>query len=163
CSCRSISRRCCASWRTRTSTPLSPTPAATRKKPRSCWAWGARRWSRSCAVAIPTRHAPDRTRATRLTPARDAASPFPSSRARRAGAARRIDGARERHGRCNGDERGSRTLVSHALTLLLALAAADDKGPIGVNATTAVSAERIALEPLRGPIDIVADPYAGRI
>jgi len=54
-------------------------------------------------------------------------------------------------------------LVSHALTLLLALAAADDKGPIGVNVTTAVASERIALEPLRGPIDIVADPYAGRI
>jgi hypothetical protein len=47
--------------------------------------------------------------------------------------------------------------------LLLALAAADDKGPLGVNVTTAVASERIALEPLRGPIDIVADPYAGRI
>ena len=54
-------------------------------------------------------------------------------------------------------------MVSHALTLLLALAAADDKGPLGVNVTTAVASERIALEPLRGPIDIVADPYAGRI
>lgn len=54
-------------------------------------------------------------------------------------------------------------MVSHALTLLLALAAADDKGPLGVNVTTSVASERIALEPLRGPIDIVADPYAGRI
>ena len=54
-------------------------------------------------------------------------------------------------------------MVSHALTLLLALAAPDDKGPLGVNVTTAISSERIALEPLRGPIDIVADPYAGRI
>jgi hypothetical protein len=47
--------------------------------------------------------------------------------------------------------------------LLLALAVADDKGPLGVNVTTARASERIALEPLRGPIDIVADPYAGRI
>jgi len=54
-------------------------------------------------------------------------------------------------------------LVSHSLTLLLALAAADDKGPLGVNVTTAVATERIPLSPLRGPIDIVADPYAGRI
>lgn len=56
-------------------------------------------------------------------------------------------------------------MVSHVLTLLLALAAAadDDKGPLGVNVTTAVASERIPLEPLRGPIDIVADPYAGRI
>ncbi len=54
-------------------------------------------------------------------------------------------------------------MVSHALTLLLALAAADDKGPIGVNVTTAIATERIPLEPLRGAIDIVADPYAGRI
>ena len=47
--------------------------------------------------------------------------------------------------------------------MLLALVAADDKGPLGVNVTTAVATERIPLEPLRGPIDIVADPYAGRI
>ncbi len=54
-------------------------------------------------------------------------------------------------------------MVSHTLTLLLALAAADDPGPIGVNVTTAIATERIPLEPLRGSIDIVADPYAGRI
>ena len=54
-------------------------------------------------------------------------------------------------------------MVSHALTLLLALAAADDKGPIGVNVTTAIATERIPLEPARGPIDIVSDPYAARI
>ncbi len=54
-------------------------------------------------------------------------------------------------------------MVLHALTWLLALVAVEDKGPVGVHVTTATAAERIPLSPLRGPIDLVADPYGGRI
>jgi hypothetical protein len=54
-------------------------------------------------------------------------------------------------------------VVSLSLTLLIALAASDDKGPVGVHLTTSMAAERIPLQPLRGPIELVADPFGARI
>jgi hypothetical protein len=54
-------------------------------------------------------------------------------------------------------------VFSAALTLMLALAASDDKGPLGVHLTTSVVTERIPLTPLRGPIQLLADPLGARI
>jgi hypothetical protein len=54
-------------------------------------------------------------------------------------------------------------LLSLSFTLLIALAASDDKGPVGVHLTTSTVAERIPLLPLRGPIELVADPLGARI
>ena len=69
-----------------------------------------------------------------------------------------------RHGRCSRGGGGVVSqLLSSSLTLLIALAASDDKGPVGVHLTTSTVAERIPLLPLRGPIELVADPFGARI